>query len=237
MAISPDPIHPVGGVGTQDVLPGNLLAMLSMATWAAEFPVAEILLKTWDPLALICVRLMLSVVLLVPIWAMLDGPGVLLRANWLRGVRVGGLGFGLGMYLILVAQKLTDPVTVALIASTAPIAAAMLEVLHKTRRLTWAFVIGLTVSVAGGVVATSDLTLEEIGPGAALAVLSSVLFSWGSFKTVQGFPDLTPVGRTAITFTGGFVLVAGLCVLTHLAGHDLRPAAALDKTGWAMLRA
>lgn len=223
MTISPDPIRPLGGSEAGNLVKGNVLAMGSMLTWAAGFPAAELLLYSWDPLALIVVRLLLSVGMLIPLWMLLDGPRTLWQADWVRGLWIGGIGFGMGMYLLLVAQKLTDPVTVALIASTAPIFAATLEYMYRTRTLTRTFGAGVLASVVGGVVATSDLSLAEVGPGAGLACMAAILFSWGSFRTVRDFPRLTPVGRTAITFSGGFVFMAALSLITYMAGHDLRP--------------
>ena len=92
-----------------------------MLTWAAGFPAAEVLLQSWPPISLFAVAYR-------PCSA---GHGADLahfgRARARAGCPlghaffVGGLGIGAGMFLILVAQKLTDPVTVVIIASCAPL--------------------------------------------------------------------------------------------------------------------
>jgi len=230
MALTPDPAFgtALAGPGRRDLFVGNWLAIFSMVIWAAGFPAAELLLDTWHPLTLTLARLAMSMAFLIPLWWMIEGPNAVLRANWGRGLWIGGLGFGLGMYLFLVAQWLTDPVTVALIASAAPITAAILEFTNRTRRPTWAFAIGLFASVLGGIIATTGMAMGDLGLGAGLAVLSAFLFSWASLAAVRDFPDLTTLGRTTITFAGGLVTVAILFLLSNLAGFAVMPRAAVD---------
>ncbi|MEX0310590.1 MAG: EamA family transporter, partial [Tateyamaria sp.] len=122
MAMSPDPVR--GNTlsvsdGRSSALSGNGWAVASMLTWGAGFPAAEVLLQTWPPVALFAARLALAVAVMVPIWLLIDGPSRVLRARWGHALFVGST-LGAGMFLIILAQKLTDPVTVAIIASCAP---------------------------------------------------------------------------------------------------------------------
>ena len=204
----------------QPVLAGNLLGVASMVTWAAAFPVADILLQTWSALALIFARLVIAVAFLMPVWMLTDGYHTILRVHWARGLTVGGIGFGFGTYLILVAQDLTDPVTVALIASCAPMAGFLLEITSRRRRLTGRFLLGMCASIIGGFIATSSIGTSTIGPGTALAVLSVFLFSWGSDRAVRDFPDLSPIGRTTLTLTGALCVVTLVCLGALLLGFD-----------------
>ncbi len=226
MAFSPSPARPAGAGGIAPlpehppVLAGNLLGVASMMTWAAAFPAADLLLQTWSPLALILARLMIAVAFLMPIWMLMDGPQAILRARWPQGLMVGGIGFGFGAYLILVAQDLTDPVTVALIASCAPLAGFMLEITSRRRKLTRRFVVGICASIFGGIIATNSSGLSHIGPGAGLAVLSVFLFSWGSDRAVRDFPDLSPIGRTTLTLTGALCMVTLICIGAFVLGFD-----------------
>jgi len=107
---------PVPGSARAKTAHGNALAVGSMLLWAAGFPAAEVLLQTYDPLALITMRLGMAMLVLVPIWALVDGRAALINARWRRGLWVGAFGFGIGTYALLLAQWFTDPVTVALFA-------------------------------------------------------------------------------------------------------------------------
>ena len=46
---------------------------------------------------------------------------------------VGGIGFGFGAILLLVSQKMSDPVTPAIVAAMMPIAGAAIEVVLDKR--------------------------------------------------------------------------------------------------------
>ena len=64
----------------------NAPSMGSMLFWAVGFPAVEYLLQSWDPLALISVRLAIAVAMLVALWALLERPRALLKAQWWRGL-------------------------------------------------------------------------------------------------------------------------------------------------------
>ncbi len=218
----PDPmLSPVAGARSA-ALSGNILAIMSMMTWAAGFPAAEILLENWSSLSLTTARLGMTVALLVPIWILVDGPDAFLNARWGRGLLVGGLGFGIGAWLLLVGQALTDVITVAIIASACPVAAVVVEMFYQGRRLSIGFGLGLVATVAGGVIATGGGGVA-LGLGALATVGSCFLFAWSSFMAIRDFPALTALGRSTLTFAGGFVATAILTLASHAAGIDVLP--------------
>lgn len=238
MAMSPDPARGNALSMSADrgsVLSGNGLAVASMLTWAAGFPAAEVLLQTWPPVALFAARLGLAVLVMVPIWLIFDGPRRVMNARWMRAMVVGGIGLGLGMFLLIVAQKLTDPVTVAIIASCAPLMATLLEMAAGTRRLRWNFALGVLVSIVGGLIATSAMSPAQLGLGAALAIASTGLFCWASMATARDFPDLSQTGRTTITLIGGLVMASVLFFGAAQFGMDVMPATAFDMQQAGML--
>lgn len=227
MAYSPDPgwVAARGPPGRPSALSGNALGAASMLAWAAGFPAAEYLLQSWPPLALITARLLLAVTILIPVWMLCDGFGAIRRARWRRGVWVGGLSFGLGTYLLLLAQSLTDPVTVALIASSAPLSATLLEMAQRSRRLSWNFTLGMGASVLGGIIAATALAPAQLGLGAVSAIASVFLFSWGSMAAVRDFPELSPVGRSTITLAGALMLIGTVFLVARALGADVMPRA------------
>lgn len=213
---------------TRQVVSGNALGMASMLAWACGFPAAEFLLASWPPLALIAARFAFAVALLMIIWVMRDGVQALMTVRWGRGTLVGGLTFGLGAYLLLLAQSLTDAVTVAIIASACPVAAAIVEVAHGTRRMTGAFLIGLGASVVGGIVAIGGGTVGSLGLGALAAIFSCFLFVYGSLYTVRDYSHLSEVGRSTVTLVGGLVFTAGALLISHMMGLDVLPTRVID---------
>lgn len=238
MALSPDPVR--GNTvavpyGPSSALTGNGLAVASMLAWAAGFPAAEILLQTWPPVTLLLARVGLAVVILVPLWLLVDGPARVLRARWGHALFVGGVGFGIGMFLIILAQKLTDPVTVAIIASCAPLVATLLELMARTRRLRWNFALGVVVSIVGGLIATSAVEPAQLGLGAACAIASTGFFCWASMATARDFPELSQIGRATITFIGGFVMAGILVLISGQMGMDVLPSAPIDGQQMGML--
>lgn len=238
MAMSPEPVRGNTVVltdGRQTAFTGNTLAVASMLTWAAGFPAAEVLLQSWPPIVLFAARMTLAVLVMVPIWVLLDGPVQVLRARWGHAIFVGGLGLGSGMFLILVAQKLTDPVTVAIIASCAPLIATLLELAAGSRRLRWNFVLGMVISIIGGLIATSALAPAQLGLGAACAVVSTALFCWASMATARDFPELSQLGRSTITLAGGLSTVAVLVPVAGFIGLEVMPSRPVDAAQMGML--
>lgn len=234
MPLAPNPVphgSPLARADTtlqSPMLSGNALAAASMMLFAAGFPAADMLLRDWSPIFLIAIRLAMALALLLPLWLILDGPAALRNARWGRALWVGGLGFGTATYLLLLAQWFTDPVTVALFATTAPICATLVEVLGKQRRLTRIFVLGLIVSLIGGVVATGGTLSADLGWGVLMTIVAGFGFSWASNQAVRDFPDLSAVGRSTITFCGAGLFAGIALAATYLFGLDVMPSASIS---------
>jgi drug/metabolite transporter (DMT)-like permease len=189
-----------------DPLAGNIYAVISMVAWAAGFPAAEALMQTWDPLAVVLGRFLMAMVLLLPLWLLRGGLSGARALPWRRGLLIGGIGFGGGAWTILMAQWFTDPVTVAIIAASTPLAATLVAWWYDRQPLTSGFAFGLVATLAGGLIATGVLTGTampgRLGPGALLAVASGLLFSWGSHHTVRDMPQADALTRTVVTSLG-----------------------------------
>lgn len=227
--------RPISVGGVRQSLSGNALGVASMFAWACGFPAAEALLETWPTLALITARFALAVLMLMLLWVMVDGPRAVISARWGRGTLIGGLTFGLGTYLLLLAQSLTDAITVAIIATSTPIAATLIEIWGGSRRLNAAFVIGIIASVGGGILATGGTGIDTLGGGILAALASCFLFALGSHFTVRDFSDLSPVGRTTITLAGGLVFNATVFLIAYTLGADVLPRTTIDAEQITML--
>lgn len=190
-------VHPGGPLGA------NLICMASMLVWAAGLPAADLVIPLIPALPLTALRIGLAALVLLPLWWLVEGTAALRRADWGRGVAVGGVALGLGALLLVTAQGLTDAVTVAVITALMPVVGIALECLLDGRRLTLVLVLGLLLGLAGGLMAYGGGAAGlRLGWGAVAAFGSVLAFTRGSRATVTAFPDLTPLGRTAITVTG-----------------------------------
>ncbi|WP_430463767.1 DMT family transporter [Tabrizicola sp.] len=203
------------------LLTANLICMGSMLIWAAGLPAADHLIPLLIPEQLNALRMALAGGFLVIMWALFEGFGPLRRTNWLKGIAVGSL-IGLGAWFLIKGQTIGGAVTAAVISSTLPVVGIALEVALDGRKVTLALILGLILSLVGGVMAL-DMGAGGAGGGLSLAwgaflcFGSVVSFAIGSRLTVTAFPDETPLGRTAVTLIGAAIaalIVAGAQVGT-----------------------
>ena len=208
------------------LLSGHLICMISMVVWAAGLPAAEFLIPIMPSDQLGAVRIGLAALVLLPVWLLADGPRAILRADWLRGIAVGAL-IGIAAWCLIMGQAAGGPVTAAVITAAMPVVAIALEVLFDGRRLSLQLIAGITLSMAGGLLA---LDFSAGGSNVALGALfccgSVLLYTLGSRLTVTSFPTLSLIGRTALTMAGAAIsmlVIAGanLAMGAPLADHSL----------------
>ena len=195
----------ISSVSSNRLVTGNASAFIAIFLFAAGFPAAEVLLEIWHPITLMFFRLLLAVSTLVIIWILLEGLPSVLKAPWLKGIKIGLLGFGLGTNLLLFAQWFTDPITVALLATLIPVSATILEVWDRRRKLNTKFILGLLASIIGGFIAVSENISIDLGWGVLMALASGFCFMWASDKSVTKLSGLSSIARSSITFTGAAV--------------------------------
>ena len=180
----------------------NLMCMMSMLVWAVGLPAADLLIGPVPALQLTAARMAMAAVCLLPLWWWLEGGTVLRGANWGRGLWIGGISIGLGAFMLVVGQGLTDSVTVAVISAAMPVMGIAIEVLLDGKKITASLVVGTLLSLAGGLM---------------------LLFTVGSRLTVTAFPQLTALGRTTVTLTGAALatgVAAAVGLLLGAAGPD-----------------
>jgi len=172
---------------------------------------------------------------LLPLWLLLEGADALRKAPWWNGIRVGGSTIGLGAFLMVVGQGMTDAVTVAIISASMPVVGIAIEVLLDGRNLSRGLVIGVALSLLGGVMALEGGNQQlALGLGALMSFASVLVYTLGSRMTVTSFPDLSPLGRTTVTLTGAAVVTTVAACIAAFAGAPAPQWAAL---GWRELGA
>ena len=212
----------------------NLIAMASMLIWATGFPAVDHLLPVLPPVWLVAARMALAAAALLPLWLWLDGWRALRDAPWIEAMAVGAAGFGLGAWFLIVAQDLTDGVTVAVITATLPVVGIAMEAAFDGRRVTPRLVLGLSLSLAGALLAyAAGLGRLTLGLGALCAFGSVLVFAWGSRRTAV--LPVSAVGRTAITLAGAALATAAAAALSGLAGGALPDLPGLGPTHLAAL--
>lgn len=193
-----------------------------MLVWAMGLPAADYLIGPVPPLWLTAARMLVAVLVLLPVWLLLERPA--LRAiPWRVGVGVGAM-LAAGAFLLVVAQARTDAVTVAVVSAAMPVVGLGIEVLTGGRRLTLAMVAGVALSLMGGLLAFgAGMGGLDLGLGALAALASITLYTLGSRWTVTALPDLTPLGRTTLTILGAAIvttLAAGGATALGAPGPD-----------------
>ena len=199
---------------------GNLGCFFAMLMWSFTFPASEVLLETWGVMALIVIRTMLAVMTLMAIWVWIDGLAKVLSAPWVRGVTVGGVGFGIGAVLLLVGQKMSDPVAPAIAAAMMPIAGAAVEVIFDKRRLRLRLIIAIALALIGGLLAGGvNLGDATFGLGTVFCVIGIFLFAWVTRAATRDFQTISSIGQTTVTLIGCLIVVIiiyALCLISGL---------------------
>lgn len=190
-------------------LAANLICMASMLIWAAALPAAEVLIRAdpapLPPILLNAGRMVMAAAFLLPIWWIVEGNQALRRANWLRGIMVGSL-LALGALLLVFGQTGTSAVMAAVVSSAMPLIGITLEIVLDGRKLTAGIVVGLLLSVLGGILAAGNFDGGlGFGIGALLCLASVVTFTLASRWTVTALPGLSPLGSTSLTVCGAAI--------------------------------
>ena len=200
-----------------------------MLIWAAGLPAADFIIPLLPADQLSALRMGLAALALLPVWAVMEGPGALLRVNWPKGIAVGSL-IGLGAWFLVQGQARGGAVTAAVISATLPVVGIALEVALDGRKLNAGLIIGLLLSLVGGMMALDFKGGGmSLGFGALLCFGSVVSFTLGSRLTVTAFPALSPIGRTALTISGAAIAVSTVALIGIGAG-----APPPDFSGWGM---
>lgn len=221
-----------GSDRTHSAIAANLICMASMMIWAAALPAAEVLIRAdppvLSPLWINAGRMVLAALFLLPIWALVEGPAALLRANWLRGIMVGSL-IGFGALMLVLGQGRTSAVMAAVVSSALPLVGMAVEIAFDGRRLTRAVVLGMALSILGGVLAAGRFDGGlSFGLGALLSLGSVITFTLASRWTVTALPAMSPLGSTTVTVCGAAVAALGFALAGIAFGEPLPGFAAMD---------
>ena len=214
----------------------NANCFAAMLLWATGFVALEYLLDDWGVLSLSSLRLVVSVVFLVLWWGWTEGWAKVFGASWRKGLIIGGFGWGVGSVLLLMGQKLSDPVTVTIVVAMMPIAGAATEIVFDNRRLSRRLIVGLILAVFGGYLATgAQLTQGNFGFGVALCLGAILLFAWVTRATTRQFETLSRTGQTTVTLCGGMLVTLAWYGISIVAGFGETHIGTIDTGDWLPL--
>ena len=146
------------------------------------------------------------------------------------------LGGELVRSLLLMGQKLSDPVTVTIVVAMMPIAGAATEIVFDNRRLSRRLIVGLILAVLGGYLATgAQLTQGNFGFGVALCLGAILLFAWVTRATTRQLETLSRTGQTAVTLCGGMLVTLVWYGISIVAGFGETHIGTIDTVDWLPL--
>lgn len=191
----------------REALKGNILCFISMALFAAGFPAVEFLLDSWGVLALITARMTLGGLILMIAWRLAEGAKAVASAHWRSGVMAGALGFGVGATLLLLGQAMSDPVTTAIVAAMSPIAGAVFEFFLDRRTASPRLILGVLLSISGGLIAVGPALLTgEAGLGALICLAAVFVYVWGTRASNQNMSGDSALARASVTSLGAALI-------------------------------
>ncbi len=186
----------------------NFFCISAMVLWASGFPAKDILLLNFDPLFVYVLGLLLASIIALLIWFMFEGYINLKSFPILKCLLYGGFGFGAGGCIFIYAQSLSNAVTVAIAAAFMPIFGTILEILSDNRVLKLQYLIGLIVSIIGGIVMTFGFEDNSYYIWGLLCSLPGVfLFAWGSREITKTLPNYSKIAQGSISILGAAIFV------------------------------
>tara|TARA_B100000575_G_scaffold268746_1_gene247887 strand:+ start:1374 stop:2267 length:894 start_codon:yes stop_codon:yes gene_type:complete len=190
-------------------LKANLFCFLAAFSWSLGFPSGERLMESWDLLSLVVLRLVPGTFALLIFWRLVEGRISVGTTSWIKGVIIGGGGFGLGTTLLLYGQKQSSPVTPAVAAAMMPVAGALLEVFFDNKQISITFLMGLIFAVIGGLVAAGvRLDNYTVNIGFFWCLSAVCLYAWATHETNRRLSELSSLGQTVITLIGAAMFVS-----------------------------
>ncbi len=200
---------------------GNFLAVTSIIIWATTYPITDMLLAAWDPLSLAFLRVFGAGVLLVLI-AFLPGPSRLRWRIWpIRlALLTGAVGVGIGTLLMNLGFQYSNPVNVAVIATTLPLASVIMGVIRGEEQVTLRISVALCCAIAGGILVSVSTLETPVGfqGGELFMVAAVVLWTWFARVSVTKLKIIPAYSRMALTFIGGGLTLLPFLLLVKWSG-------------------
>ena len=164
---------------------------------------------SWDLLTLVVLRLVPGTLALLVFWRLVEGCINVDVISWIKGIIVGGVGFGLGTTLLLYGQEQSNPVTPAVAAAMMPVAGVLLEVFFDKKQISRTFILGLLCAVIGGLIAAGvGLNDYNLNIGFFWCLSAVCLYAWATRETNRSLSQFSSLGQSIITLIGAATFVS-----------------------------
>ena len=200
-------------------LPGVLFTVF---VWGSYFPVLEVLLRTWDPLTVSYVRLLLAAGTLIVLLLAFEGArGVFIGVPWPRVVLLGVVGIAGNMTIIVFGIQHSGAVPAALIAGAVPALAAVMGRLLVGQRFATDLWVAIALATVGvGVVAIAGQEHDfGLGGGELLVLVSFTLWLWYLFMAQAWLGGMSQLRLSTLTMSAGAVGMTGIYGVLAAVGY------------------
>ena len=206
---------------TKNIYNTNLACFIAMLMWAIGFPALEILLETWGSITLTFLRFLISIIILYPIWFIIEGKDGFINLPLRQSFLIGFFGWGISAVMFVIGQKLSDAVTPTICAAMMPIFGAIIEVLLDKNKLKLNLLLGLFLALLGGFLATGiKLSDGRFGLGAVICLIAVFMFAWSTRATSKKIKNVSFIGQTTLTMTGATFSMCLIFFISYLIGYN-----------------
>lgn len=207
---------------------------LMMAIWGVNFIIAKVALRHLDPVTLASFRVVLSAVLIMPVYLSSVRRSGFARGDVWEFVKLGLFGVAINQMCFTIGINYTTVSHSALIVGMGPIYVLLLAWLMGLEEMTWQKIAGMALAFTGVVVLAAEHGFSLQG-GSLTGDLITLAGSWGfAFYVVLGkrvAPRFDSVEMNTFNYLTGAVLVLPVAVRQALV-LDWRSVA---WQGWAGL--
>lgn len=159
---------------------------VTVLIWSFNFIIAKVALRHFEPLTLASFRVLLSTLLLAPVFFLRPGRATFGRADAKTFLLLGLLGVAINQVFFTVGLNFTSVAHSALIIGMGPIYVLLLAWLQGLEALTWRKLAGMLVAFSGVIVLATEHGFSLQG-GTLLGDLITLSGSWAfAFYTVLG---------------------------------------------------
>ena len=200
---------------------GNIYAFLGMIIWAMTYPLTDVLLGTWHPLTLAATRIFGAGFILFLVSVLVQSNYVGWK-NWpfKKACATAVVGLGLSTISMNFAFQYSNPINIAVIATTGPLVSAVMGMIRGEEQITIRLFFAIVMAIAGGILVSVSNLETELGfqGGEILMIIAVVLWVWFSRVSVTKLRVIPAFPRMALMSLIAGIVISPFLILIELTG-------------------